>query len=175
MSTTHHLVSHSCVENRTRTTWCYLSKISCTQVVERSWLCIGKAVTKAYVFHLFAFLNCSVTIINFRVEKVCIGLFNNWKYILSAPWTDSFWEPAKGIALFLFSVVMCMCFCKYFSQQPSRSVQSFVSSLFKQAACQRATLTYLCLCTCRTWHNSLAAKWKTLAAHRPPRIVWWED
>lgn len=59
-------------------------------------------------------------------------LFNNWKFILSAPWTDSFWDPSDGITLFLFSVVMCICFCKYFSQQ---SLSSELCQLFIWTSC----------------------------------------
>ena len=95
----------------TSTIWRYLSKISSTRVVEHSWLFIGEAVTKAYVFHLFTFFEplCNHFVINFGVEKVCMALFSNLKYMLSAPWTDSLWEPAQGNHFVFCLLLSCAC------------------------------------------------------------------
>lgn len=114
----------------TSTTWRYLSKISCTQVVEYSWLCIGRAATKDHVFHFITFLSFSVTICNrLWSEKVCIAL----QQLEMCPFSTTDWQ-------FLRCSGESLCFCFLLS-----CARVSVNTLLNSGAAQLQALSALYL------------------------------
>ena len=82
------------------------------------------------------FLNCSVTMEDRRGTS-------SWKRVLSAPRTDSFWKPARSESLCFCFQLSCVSAKKLSSAVDSPRLRAFCQPpLFKQAACQRAALTY---------------------------------